>query len=1007
MSAGMMSLRFYGALLASVAALSGCLPDRDNRNDVVNRPTASLLLAHGPFEGGACGTADSTDVSPFSRGRCLWLNAAESTDPQGDDDIIEYRYEWRIANTDSAFKLLVSSAADLESVAPTTLRTDLPFYVPLEARVHVEDGLGGEDVSVEEPFMLENSAPIAIVPSARQVPKFGSLWLRTADGKIGGPLDVRLDGSGSIDAEDDPLTYCWREIGTETNLTPLPPCSTPNAYDTCLNDPATPEIVVIVANPAAPPAATEVIYDLQVCDGNLWSRPAKGSIVRDLSPGWALDADFDEAVVQDLLVDRHLFNISVVGVPALVFPPSGPPLALLGFDDPSTGPPERNLVGVLAVDSAGAPSPSVQLPSSSFGVPVVRQVFPAPGASQAMFWVTTSVGTAGNAVYAVTSGGTLEATEPFFPDPPMPLIGGQVVHGEWDPAEEIFWFSSTFSSHVYGLRHVNGAPDTIELVQQIDIAPDAGSGHPRSVTGLHRRPTTLPGGPSQLFIAHSGNILVPGAADPAGYLVRDENGAVTETLLDIPPDFADFGIDQTLVGGPFFVSKNFGFFTFFGSGIGVVVLDEDQGFTLVGFAPFDDVGISPVVHPATNRLLLIDPSGHHVIWATQGAGVGILPTTRGIQRFLADAVNAQVWAFLPDELGTGAEFVSGLGTGIEGAVNRFPLPPQFGISTPSLDFASGDLWTTSTFPVGALRFGVDGRIADVIAGVTADGLGCPNDIVLGAPAHAVSDPATGDLWIVTVQDSTGGARVVFRVDPYASRGTPTYAQAAGVCDSRLPPEEQILKAFVQPTFASNVTTSGALVMLTETTIGAPASPFKLRRMLRDGVQPIPDGVTLVGAAGASNSIDMSRDLVNGDICVAGRVGASQIAVQIHEANLSTALPAQVVTAGGGAKVASTAAFDGECWVAFTGALGPKLMLYRPKEPTNLLLNMSEEIDTVVAVVSPEAPDTFDKAKRRAWVSVPGDRLMHRVAVTTTGGPNAFLMIEETVPVPGEMRLVAP
>lgn len=208
----MRTRRALPVLLFSLAA-GGCLPGRDNPLDPAKRPAAALLVrdvttaagvcpAEGPFDGSSVGTA--------SRGRCLALDARGSSDPDGADDALTFRFfvggdRELVAPADGVL------ATNGLLVLGTALRASLPTDVPLTFSVRAEDrgGFRGED---EASLTLTRVRPVVRVPSSRTYPVGGFPWLRDLPG--GAPeYEVPLRAAALVtDADSSDVThlvYCW------------------------------------------------------------------------------------------------------------------------------------------------------------------------------------------------------------------------------------------------------------------------------------------------------------------------------------------------------------------------------------------------------------------------------------------------------------------------------------------------------------------------------------------------------------------------------------------------------------------------------------------------------------------------------------------------------------------------------------------------------------------------------------------------------------------------------
>ncbi len=182
-------------------ALSGCLPDRNNRSDPANAPNASLqLLDESVDANGTCGGPPFEVFAPIERGHCLVLDASKTVDPQGDLDHFDFAF-----SLDGEAPWTPLAVATTSSFVLTDLqkRELLPPFVEITFRVTAVDARGSRG-EAKITRILSNDTPIAKAGAPVLLPLGGYEW----DSSITA-FDVVLDGSASFDPDGDPLQYCW------------------------------------------------------------------------------------------------------------------------------------------------------------------------------------------------------------------------------------------------------------------------------------------------------------------------------------------------------------------------------------------------------------------------------------------------------------------------------------------------------------------------------------------------------------------------------------------------------------------------------------------------------------------------------------------------------------------------------------------------------------------------------------------------------------------------------
>ncbi|MCV2878835.1 autotransporter domain-containing protein, partial [Sedimentimonas flavescens] len=166
-------------------------------------------------------TADAGSNQSVASGATVNLDGSGSSDPE--DDTLSYSWE---ETSSTGVSLSGASTATPSFTAPTLLWSDSP--VDLVFRLVVSDGEFSSEASVTvtvNPPPPPNTAPTANAG---------------ADQFVESGAGVMLDGTGSSDPEDDPLSYEWTQTGgpivTLSSGSSVQPSFT--APDIAMNEPA-------------------------------------------------------------------------------------------------------------------------------------------------------------------------------------------------------------------------------------------------------------------------------------------------------------------------------------------------------------------------------------------------------------------------------------------------------------------------------------------------------------------------------------------------------------------------------------------------------------------------------------------------------------------------------------------------------------------------------------------------------------------------------------------------
>lgn len=191
------------SFLAALIAASGCLPTRDNPSDPYNLPDVTVRIhdftTPGTTECGDPHAAGWPEVTAISRGHCLFAEATETTDPQG-DSLDELSFTFYVDTGLGLTRATATTGAIFVLDAP--LRESLPFETPISVVAQAKDRDGSKGRG-RATLILLNERPLAVsAPAIRSIPG-GYPWQ-------GGSIEVEFDGSRS-DARDQEVAAqeCW------------------------------------------------------------------------------------------------------------------------------------------------------------------------------------------------------------------------------------------------------------------------------------------------------------------------------------------------------------------------------------------------------------------------------------------------------------------------------------------------------------------------------------------------------------------------------------------------------------------------------------------------------------------------------------------------------------------------------------------------------------------------------------------------------------------------------
>ena len=892
--------------LAIPAFVAGCLPLRDNGGDPALKPAPALSISNGSFAHGACAAPDSLSPS-FSRARCLFLDASASTDPQGAPDIVTGTVQIAQQSTNGAdpvFSDLATLGTDLRAVVqPATLGAYATGSWLLRARLVDRSRHTGEGPSL--PVTFANARPIAVAPGPRLVSSFGAEW------KVNGAypdLVVHLSGGASTDPDNDALQYSWEVLSDDEGLVTSPLVSSlSSSFD-----------FVVKLRHSTAYTPTAILVRLSVYDGDLTS-DAVSAIVVDAPPAWAEETDTGDLLLMDL--DRDSYALGSPQRPD----PNGTAAMLYTTNAGGAIDPDNSIVfyaknSVIAFRrAAGDELASVAMPDTKFiGLKLAAGRLWAFGISPTGTMDVFVLDYAIAPSPSLTLKASLATGAPLFSfDPPLTA---------WDEATSALWVAPRLGlTTACGYSWTGGSTVAIRPERLRFNAPGSID---RMITGLSVR--AVQGGGHEVWAALSTNVFqsVPAA-------VRGELQIMTYDAAGVPSQVGAGIIDAdrhpVLGNGLFtfdFINPNRAWIGIPGVGMATVepTTIEAGGFTRNLQIRTLTADVPPTfnfaVNHQTGQLLGIGDGKHRIFHVSLNGSYTEATTPTRIDRVLGIDDDGKAWMLGNDDANGNAELSRGLGSGIDGIVGRFPSGLGFG--SPVVDYSSGDLWKPSVFPSGAQRYYSDGRIADVIGGVSSgDGF----FVDLAPPKLLAVDPAKGWLWIFLggVSNKSGSDRG-YLVSPYKPRDpdqtdaavSPYGTQGPQLSDLVDFPGEEVFTASVVPS-------SGALVMLTRK-IATPAPPctsaysWTLRKYAIDG--------TLLATTAAANSIcdssagppRVARDIVTGQICVAiARFdGTSGYDVTLRHYSPGLVEIGAYVPGGSGTykEISSLDAAPGECWMGY-------------------------------------------------------------------------------------------
>lgn len=961
-------MRARGVLVApafttlALAAAACALPERDNPSDPAVRPSVVLTVSNGVFRRtspteGVCEPADSA-VPVFSRGRCLHLSAAGSSDPRGETlrFAFDARYEGAGDHTFDTPALLTTSA----TFAPMALGTDGERAVagPRQVRVRAENesGIRADAVAVVDLF---NEAPAAVSPGSSVVPFYGPTW------EPAPTMTVRLTGTGE-DPDLDPLRYCWALRESTVGITP--------SDVTCSDEPS---LVATVETGTA----GQAIFDFWVEDGEHASVEVPAIIRLDELPSWAVTS----SRVSRLDLDRDLFVVdsSLRGIPAVV-PAANPADSRIYYlvgpaqvasaeldGDAPLGPVEVTPYNefhriVVAPDSGvgwmlGWDSSNETFEVAAFDLTTLQAIGDrdldwtgydlyygrsfAHLAPDGTLWTAAA---AGRAIFQIDPGQGLTPTyEHFFGDG-FPAIGGLAIRDVGAGDYEV-WLSMNTSELS---PEPVGAPE-IRVIPVIDGVP----GQPETAC--------FDSDPLE-FCATS----APGYASELVFL--DERHAWS-IMTDVGGDtrFAYFEVDAT--------------------GRRLIERSASPGRR----------AIDAFADPGSGALTAVLADGSAVVRA--GLDGQITELLAGDDRItsLLRLEDGRQWALLDPDPGTPFEAASPYllvrGDGGLRAPVLMDAPKPDGSARGAIDYASGDLWTGSSVPRAVVRLGGSGRIVDIFSGI--EDVSTAERHALPAPWEVLPDPIDGAVWVLTGEEA--GLVSVYRAEPSQRVAAFTVSGSRIVDD--LSSLRRAVGAAVLP--GAGELDLLAIEMICEGDGGLYCFDLYTAQSGAGGITFAPDPVRLTPGGVGMMDVDLagiaaiSRDLEDLGLCVAM---ATVDGVSVIRLGPDRSEEWRELLDPGDRAVRGLAAAGGDCWIAYSADRedGDDVLALVRGQGDVLTMGAPLGLARITSVV-PVRSVPGSPAAPAVWAASSEGALL-RVAATTVD-----LEVEESHPLPSGVRLAAP